>query len=214
MKNRLKKLLATGDRLELSLDGADTDATVETAFEAHIDSDRLIIRTTLPTPSLPAHADTAVTLRTLKDSAGILEMRGRIIQRTPTGSADALVVELSGEVRQTQRRQDYRLPLLREVCVGNACEGFFEGLTQNISAGGVRCIIPARIRPGARITVKLDLESESLDLRGEVLDAWVFDEDTQRHILRVRFVEITEKTRSRLAAFIFSEQSRQKKIFD
>jgi len=215
MKNKLKNLLNTGDRLELSIEGETGGALIlETSFEALIDSDKLIIRAVVHNTSISTHYNPDIKIRASKDSGGILEMSGRIIRSTRTGSATTLVVELSEDIHQTQRRQDYRLPILREIRLGNSGEGYFNGLTQNISAGGLRCILPTRMRPGTRISVKLELDQEILELSGEVLETLEFDEKSQRYIFRIRFLDISEKIRSKLTAYIFSEQSRQKKKFD
>ncbi len=215
MKNKLKNLLNAGDRLELSIEGEQgTALTLETSFVALIDSDKLMIRASFQDTPLSVSFNPSIKLKASKDAAGILEMSGRIIESSRAGIATTLVVELSEDILQIQRRQDYRLPLLREIRLGNSGDGYFNGLTQNISAGGLRCIIPTRMRPGTRIGVKLELGQETLELSGEVLETFEFDETAQRHIFRIRFLDIPEKIRSRLTAYIFSEQSRQKRKFD
>lgn len=215
MKNRLKNLLNAGDRLELSIEGKTGSAlTLETAFVALIDSDKLVIRAAVHDTSLSAAFTPFIKLKACKDAAGILEMNGRIIESSRTGADITLVVALSENIHQIQRRQDYRLPLLREIRLGNSGIGYYDGLTQNISAGGLRCILPTRMRPGTRIGLKVELSRETLELEGEVLETFEFDEELQRHIFRIRFVDVPEKIRSRLTAYIFSEQSRQNKKFD
>lgn len=212
MKNRLKNLLNAGDRLELHIDGEDgSDLTLETSLEALIDNDKLIILANIHSAYGSLRAQESITLVANKDSAGILEMSGKIVQRSLAGNSSILVVELVDDVQQTQRRQYYRLPILRDVRLGNSGEGYFDGLTQNISAGGLRCILPQRIRAGAQIKVKLELGQTPFELTGEVLEANAFDEENSRFLLRIRFIDTSEKDRARLISYIFSEQGRQKK---
>lgn len=213
MKNRLKSLLSAGDRIELYIEGEEgVPVTLDTSLEALIDNDKLVIQATADPSQRRLRTDIAIRLVASKDSAGILEMDGRIIQSTRTGNTSVLVVELMADVHQTQRRQYYRLPILRDVRLGNSGDGYFNGVTQNISAGGLRCVLPTRLRAGAHITVKLELSQEAFELKGEVLDAMEFDEQSRRYVLRIRFTDTSEKDRTRLIAYIFSEQGRQKKI--
>jgi len=212
MKNKLKHLLSAGDRLELYIDGVEgTPNSMGTSFEALTDNGTMIIKTPVSCSANSIQSNQEIRLTTSKDSAGILEMSGKIVQSTRTGSTTILVIELIDNIQQTQRRQYYRLPILRDVRLGNSGDGFFDGVTQNISAGGIRCILPIKIRTGAQITVKLELNREPFELKGEVLEALEFDENTQRFMLRVRFIGTSEKDRSKLISYIFSEQSRQNK---
>ncbi len=212
MKNKLKSLLTAGDRLEIYLDGEEGSPLVlETAFEALMDNDRLIIQATVCNAHKTLQSNDAIKLVANKGAAGILEMSGKIVESSRSGDADILVVELIEDIQQTQRRQYYRLPILRDVRLGNSGDGYFDGLTQNISAGGLRCFLPTRMRAGTRITVKLELNQEHFELTGEVLDSIAFDTVTQRFLLRIRFIDTSEKDRKKLISHIFSEQSRQKK---
>lgn len=215
MNTRLNKLLSAGDKLELSFEADEgSQLTLESSLKSLIDNNTLIIQT----PAHHAHgslcSDHTIRLVASKDSSGILEMNGRILQCKRTGDTSTLVVELIEDVCQTQRRQYFRLPILRDVQLAISGEGYLDGLTQNISAGGIRCILPMRPREGAKIKVKLDLNKESFELTGEILETMVFDEPSQRFIIRIRFIDPTEKDRSRLISYIFGEQSRQKRMSD
>lgn len=215
MKHRLKNLLNTGDRIELYMDEEKgTSLVLEASFEALIDNDKLVIQATVYNAHKSLRSNHAIRLVANKDSAGILEMSGKIIQSTHSGDTSVFVVELAEDIHQTQRRQYFRLSLLKDVRLGNSGEGYFDGVTQNISAGGIRCILPMRMRAGAKITVRLELNQEPFELTGEVLEAMEFDENTRRFVLRIRFIDTSEKDRAKLISYIFSEQSRQKKMSD
>lgn len=212
MKNRLKSLLTAGDRLELCMDGENrASMTMETSFETLIDDHTLVIQATAYAAPNGLQSNSPIKLTASKNSAGILKMRGTIIRSSQTGNVTTLVVELAPDIQQTQRRQDYRLPILRDVRLGNGGEGYYDGLIQNISAGGIRCILPTRMRAGTKINLKLELNQECFDLGGEVLESIEINEEAQRFILRIRFIDISEKIRSRLTSHIFIEQSRQNK---
>lgn len=215
MNTRLNKLLSAGDKLELSFEAdKGSPLKLESSFESLIDNNTLVIQAPVNHAHEPLCSDYTIRLVASKDSSGILEMNGKIIQCKRTGDTSILIVELIEDVCQTQRRQYYRLPILRDVQLAISGEGYQDGLTQNISAGGIRCILPTRPRAGAKLKVKLDLNKESFELTGEVLETMVFDEPSRRFIIRIRFIDTTEKDRSRLISYIFGEQSRQKRMSD
>jgi len=211
MKERLKHLLTAGDRLELSLSGpGGIEMTLETSLRDLDGTGRIIVQA--PAPEAPGVLQPGDPIRLMasKENAGILEMAGRILRCAATENTLVLVVELSDEIRQQQRRQFFRLPILREVHMGLQGDAPHIGVTQNISAGGLRCVYPEHLRVGAPITVSLELGHELFQLSGEVLESSAVDDTLQRFILRVRFTDVPEKEQTRLMALLFREQSRRR----
>ncbi len=210
MKERLKHLLSAGDRLELCLAGpGGIEMTLETALRDLDGNDRIIVQTPAPEVSDLLQPGEPIRLVASKENAGLLEMTGRILRCAAAENTLMLVVELSDEIRQQQRRQFFRLPILREVHVGLPGDAARTGVTQNISAGGLRCIYPAHLRVGAPIAVRLELGQALFELNGEVLESSAADDACQRYILRIRFTDVPEREQTRLMALLsFGSASR------
>lgn len=215
MEKKISRLFKTGDSLELHIEGLKQGKVVlQSSLKEFLDSGRLIIMADsnnemnldLKDPNL----DIKVT--TNKDSAGIIKIKGTIKELSENEDTFTLLVELGDEIEQTQRRQHYRLPVLKDIKIGLQGDGYYEGVTQNISAGGIKCIFPVRIRPGAQIKLMLELDSELFEVTGKVLDSIVFNEEKESYILRIEFIDVNEKVKSKLVSFIFHEQSRHNRI--
>ncbi|MCK8058624.1 MULTISPECIES: flagellar brake protein [unclassified Fusibacter] len=210
MKKNLKRMLKTGDQLQLHIGTNSGDThTLLSALETIIDNDKIVINARLTSAEQTFYSNKPVSLTTQKETTGILNMNGHITQVDRNGNEVVLVVSLSDNIEQTQRREDFRLPILREVKIAALGDQVLEGVTQNISAGGMRCMIQTPIEEGQTLDIIVTLDLFEYTFKGRVLET-INHENQASFILRIAFEELSPVEKKKLVAFIFSEQSRQK----
>lgn len=208
MNKKLNRILAAGDQLELEIASLTGDSlTLLSALEAVVDN-KLVINAKLNSQHAFLLSEKKVTLTTKKDTTGILNMNGQITQVERKGSEVVLVVSLTDTIEQTQRREYFRLPILRDVKLGQIGDPLREGFTQNISAGGMRCILATPIRQGASLSILLNLDQHDFTFKGRVLET-IQLENQEQFILRIVFEDLSVEDKKKLVAYIFSEQGRQ-----
>lgn len=215
MEKKIKKLFQTGDSLELHIEGLKQGKVIlKSSLKEFLDSGRLIVLADSNTESKLDLKDPNIDIKlsTNKDSAGIIKINATIKEFSESNDNFTLLIELGDEIEQTQRRQHYRLPVLKDVKLGLQGDNLYDGFTQNISAGGVKCIFPIRIRPGAQIKLMMELDSKEFEITGKVLDSIEFNENKNNYVLRIEFIDLNEKLKSKLVSYIFHEQSRQNRI--
>jgi len=202
-----------GDQLQLHMGQDETDKTaLVTSLAAVIDQDNLVVNANVDSNEIFLRNRHNVQIVANVDSAGILKMRGRIKECTQNGDQYILVVELINEIEQTQRREHYRLPLLKDVHLGLSSKQYQQGMTQNLSAGGLRCVVPQYIRSGATVKLKLDLDETEIEIDGKVLETISYDEESEEYILRIKFMDLSREERRQIHTYIFKRQCRRKKI--
>jgi c-di-GMP-binding flagellar brake protein YcgR len=96
---------------------------------------------------------------------------------------------------------EVEIPVYRELQV----------VTRDISGGGLRAMVGERFEPGMQLTVILLIENERIEVKAEVVRCQIFDETVKRYDCGLRFLEVEEKIRSRIIAFIFEKQRNLRK---
>lgn len=184
---------------------------IEGFLETVVEGNQIVLKAELPHANKPLKPTELVQVVTYKDSSGIVKLEG-IIEKMSVYGKDAIIhVTLKSDAEQIQRRSFFRLPLYREISIEDPQNKTLDALTQNISAGGLRCLVPLNISPGSLIKVSVRLGSEVFVLKAEVLETLPSNLKRPQFVIRVAFIEIDEKDQSRLMSVIFSEQCKQKK---
>lgn len=143
---------------------------------------------------------------------GIIEVAGTLIEATQALNHLSIIITPGKELKQVQRRQYFRLPLLRPLHLLDSTQSIMKGYTQDVSAGGLRCILGESLNIGSVINVSFELNKQPIELKGTILDTSKSPEEENQYIHRIEFTHITEKSRSQLLSSIFTEQSRIKRI--
>lgn len=209
----LQKHLCTGERIELHVEQDGSPLELISCVEAVIDRDRLMIQAPFHQREyFPLQNNDRVKMVIKLEDTGLLEIEGIVRQSTHFGPTMVLIVDLEPDIRQTQRRNFYRLPVSRDVLLTDIDSEPVEGITQNISAGGVKCVAAARPRPGSVVQVHLNLNSEILVVEGQVLEAEPFDQTPNRYVSRIQFIRLSERDQAKIIAFIYQEQSRRNRL--
>lgn len=209
---KLKYLLQPGDKIELQIDLSGDVQTWESSVEEIIDNQKLLVHAYSDSAKPLRVKHKSVHMQTQKDSAGILKMHGEIVSTKQSGLQTFILIDLDEQIEQTQRRHYYRLPIFRNVFVNTGSDEVLEGLTQNISAGGLRCLFPEPLEEDTLVTTEVELGNEVYKIKGRVLEAMDFDEEHGNYVLRIQFMDTPEAVKAKLMRYILSEQSRLQKL--
>lgn len=166
-----------------------------------------------------------------KEDLGVGSFSGLVVSRQLDGSIPLLFIQMVSLVDKTQRRNYFRLPLITDVILkiptGVTIEKQVNNgklvdveivnykqtsvISKDISGGGLRALVGERMEPGQTLKVIVILEKERIEVDGEVVRCQLFDDAMRRYDCGIRFLEVEEKDRSRIIAFIFEKQRNLRK---
>ena len=212
MSKPLNRLLDEGDRFEMYIEGM--RLTLDSSLDMVINQKQLKVQTMLPSIPTTSLSNKTVELVSKKDVTGIVRVKGKITQLIFDGNCAEMTIEIADDVEQMQRRAFYRLPITKDVHVGMSEEtdsASIQGITQNISAGGMRFLLTKSFDIGEVISVSLDLGGQTYQFKSRVLQSTPAENSLHKSFVRVEFLNISERDRSKLLAYIFNEQSKQNK---
>lgn len=209
MRAKLSRILTVGDTIELKIDSlASNEIIIKSNLYSVIDGQKMVVSSTLAqNPGIKKNH--VVKLTSAKDAAGIISMHATVQEVVAHGSDLTIVLDLHTDMERTQRRESFRLPLLKDVEVGLIGERPSMGMTQNISAGGMRCLLPASIREGATLKIKLELDQDTYTFKGKVLQQFDSEDLSGHSIIRIQFVDLTPQEQRKLTSFILTEQGKR-----
>lgn len=200
--------LTNGETIELKSDQASYHFTVESWVQEVVGERkiRVVAKKRLEIPKLKQqHELTAIARR----DNGLYQMQATIQEILETETDLILLLDLHSDIEQIQRRQFYRLPLLKEVAINLVGDPPMPGLTQNLSAGGLKCQLRQEIRIGATVEVTLEIEGTSLNLKAQVLECAPMANVPHHTSIRVQFTTLTTKEQQLLTAYIFKQQGKR-----
>ncbi len=207
MNKPLNRLLHEGDRFEMFIEGM--RVSLESSLDEVLNQNELKLQTQLPSIPMKALSQKTVELVTKKDATGIIRIKGKIKSLDYDGAFAEMTIELDDDIEQMQRRAFYRLPILRDITVLSDQATKVVGMTQNISAGGLKCLISSTFSVGELIHLSMDLGKDTYQFKARILQSSPVDQSDSKCMVRVEFLNISEKQRSKLLAYIFQEQSKQ-----
>lgn len=205
---KLEAMFSTGDELEVHAMVEGREYVFNSSLAALVDKNTVAIKGTHIRTQLKLSMVDEIRLVSKRNNSGIIMVSGRVLKTDLDSDGINLVIEVDSELQQIQRRQFFRLPLYREIEMMDGQHEKHQGVTQNISAGGMRCLMTSDTIVGDRVKIKMNLNDDILEMWARVLEVGDLDDMDRRCVVRVCFEEIDEKTRSKLISYIMKEQSR------
>lgn len=114
------------------------------------------------------------------------------------------------EKMKVQRRNFFRFPLLidGEIIFEDSAEAL---VVKDLSAGGLCGIIKKTVEVGTEIGVMIPIEGKTLKLQSEVLSCNLMKDSLYKHLIRLKFTNITDSERKIILNKLFDEQRKMKR---
>ena len=208
MAKNLKKILEKGDTIELQSDKTHSVLSIESSLSEVLSDRKIRVKARKDIFSQPIKRQQEFIV-TAKKEVGMIQMQATVQEVIETASEVTMILDVHTNIEQIQRREYFRLSLLKEIAVNLLGDPPIKGITQNISAGGIKCYVSSEIRSGATIQVHLDIEPTPLVLRGKVLECAPLPDSISHTLLRIQFIELEPKEQRTLTAYILKQQGKR-----
>lgn len=203
MNNKIKSLLKQGDCCEIRI--KDSDHVVRAELETVFESDQLLVHSKDVHATLDAHLDIEIAL--YQERIGVVKYEGYIQRLDSSENGVFLQIVVKEEIDATQRREFFRLSTIKNVAFVTKERHVYSGFTENISAGGAKCLTRDPIAEGDEVGFNVTFDTDEYRFKGKVLEC--LESDSKQYQIRLQFTGLSEKEQARLQAFILKEQGRQ-----
>ncbi|MGB3368691.1 MAG: PilZ domain-containing protein [Acidaminobacteraceae bacterium] len=207
MKKDIQKFVVVGNTVEIPVLIDNQMIILKSSVEGVGDNNRLIIGSPLfKLNYYNVKAGDVIRLH-IKSNAGVIEFKAKILKRVMVRNISTLVLEAISDPILIQRREFFRLNILKDVSITHN-ERKFNLMTKEISAGGLSGIVIdiGDVSIGDKIQVVIDTGSEILELIGDILYCQLFKDSIRRYEYRIKFLNVSQVNRRKLLNYVFSEQ--------
>lgn len=207
MKKNIKKIIAVGNSVEIPVIVNEEKIMLKSSVEGVGDDNKIIITAPLYKLNYYNVRSGDVFRLHIKAKSGIVEFKAKILKRVKVRNILTIVLEAICEPLLIQRREFFRLNILKDVAVDYE-DLHFNLITKEMSAGGLSGIAVdvGDIAIGERLTIKLNLGNESINLIGQVMFCKPFEGSIRRYEYRLKYLDVSQAIRTKLLNYIFSEQ--------
>lgn len=138
---------------------------------------------------------------------GVYEFYGVVDLKESNGNVDGLVVRRISEIMRIQRREYYRLQMVKDVKYKRGDEeSYRSGILKDLSGGGLRMVADLELEIGDVIDILLPLGGKELNLKGKVIRCNRVEKGFD---LGVCFINIKGSEREQIIKFIFESQRKR-----
>ena len=150
-------------------------------------------------------------------SRGIFRMETELLYRF-TRPIPVLIVKAPTEFRRIQRRRFFRLEVHLPVHFGRETlnsdpdgpELTEQGVTENLSAGGLLLVSRKAITEGQLLVIRIELPDGSLQT--EAVARRVLSEGEEHYRVGLEFIDLPENDRDRIVSYLFAEQRQRRQL--
>lgn len=140
------------------------------------------------------------------DQYDIHSCRCKVVERKQTGSISIIKIQRVGEITQIQRRDYFRLPLIKSMTFLYE-NRVYQILSKDLSGNGIRGFIDLKLPIDAEGVLQLDTGTETLSINFIVIDCNTDPDQSRRYELRANFHELKSSQLSKLLKYIYARQS-------
>ncbi len=201
MKKNFDRIFKTGDKLQLKVD-RHPNKNYYAIVEDVIDRDELLICIDNFSNPINRLYNGLIYLTAHHTEMGIFKMSGHKTSYKTKERYTYIGVKISKDYQIIQRRQYFRLKLLREIELisKNGCA--INGTTNDISAGGIKFVVPLQILKGAKFFVNFELGDHEYTHLAICLGNSA-SIDGRTHVIRAQFIELDDRARQNIITGIF-----------
>ncbi|MFW6386432.1 MAG: flagellar brake protein [Bacillota bacterium] len=159
---------------------------------------------------LPVRKDTEIKVLFTRDDAAYKfasRVEDRIIRQIPL-----LVITYPRDVVRVQRRDYFRLEVQRDVryrrldVSGEEKKKFKNGVTSDISAGGVKLVVDQQLPRGTELELYINIKPvKDTPLKGRVVQSYTMF-DGEKKAVGIQFIDIASNVRDRIIGWMFDYQ--------
>lgn len=139
---------------------------------------------------------------------GAYQFYAEVIEQTKA-NITTFIIKPIGEIQRIQRRNYYRLPVVKNVVLEKQHNDKLlklQCVSKDLSGGGIKVICNDELEQGENVKIDLYLyENQSITIDGEVVRT-IIDSDSGGYEVGIRFKEINQTNEDKIFAFIFEKQ--------
>jgi c-di-GMP-binding flagellar brake protein YcgR len=207
------KKLKTGSLVEISIDSSQNKRIkLKTIVENILDDKRLILfAPVFKGVNYPLRIHQSFDLIMVYkqehlDQYDIFSCQCEIVERMQTDNISTIGILRTGEFKQIQRRDYFRLPLIKtmEFTYENRV---YQVLSKDLSGNGLKGYTDLKLPIDSECILNLDTEDGKLSINFKVIECSPDPEHVNRYELRASFIRVKNTQRSALLKYIFTKQS-------
>ena len=207
------KKLKTGSLVEVSLDTSQNkNIKLKTIVESILDDKRLVLfAPVFKGVNYPLRIHQAFDLIMVYkqehlDQYDIFSCQCEVLERMQTDSISTIKILRTGEFKQIQRRNYFRLPLIKTMQFTYE-NRVYQLLSKDLSGNGLKGYVDFKLPLDAEGILNLDTEDGTLSINFKVIECNPDPEHVNRYELRASFIRVKNTQRSALLKYIFAKQS-------
>lgn len=204
MKKNLDRIFKTGDKLQLKIDRC-PNKKFHAIIEEVLDESELVICIDNFSNPIERNFKGLIHLTAHHHAMGIFNMSGHMKSYATKNFYTYIGIKIEENYKIIQRRQYFRLKLLREIELVSLNGHAIKGLTNDISAGGIKFVAPLDILTGAKFTINFELDEYEYSCQAICLSNSLAD-DGRSHLIRAKFIDLDDRDRQKLISGLFSIQ--------
>ncbi len=204
MKKNFDRVFKTGDKLQIKID-RNPNKNFYAIVEDVLDQDELLVCIDNFSNPINRRYSGLIYLTAYHNEMGIFKMTGRKTSYVTKNNYTYIGVKISKNYKIIQRRQYFRLKLLREIELVSLNGYAIKALTNNISAGGIKFVTPLDILTGAKFTINFKLDDSEYSYQAICLGN-TLSIDGRSHVIRAKFLELEDRDRQNIISGMFSLQ--------
>ncbi len=207
----IEKYLKTGNLIELEIPSKDKEKTkLHVLVDKPLNKGILSITTPMNkgrTISLAKGSVVKITFSNGNNTTpDVYSATCRIIGKNTSGNINTLSLQLTSSPKKIQRREYFRFPVIKTIDMEYQ-DIDYELITKNISANGLRGITNKNIPEGETCLIFFPIDGELLKIQSKVVLSSINQDGNYKYDLRFAFIDISEKTKSKITHYIFKQQS-------
>ncbi|MDM8533102.1 PilZ domain-containing protein [Clostridiaceae bacterium HSG29] len=168
--------------------------------------------------------DKTFVFRYIDNKSGIYSFNGKILNRIKEKGLYILKVELLGNLKKIQRREFFRIDLIKNVIIKEPLEEKYKEslemieligkiefsekkyLLKDISGGGFGFYSNDKFAIGKIIVAKINLGMGDIEIMGKVVRTISIDIENKKYLIGVQHLQLTTNKRNLIVNFIFERQ--------
>ncbi len=204
MKKNFDRIFKTGDKLQIKIDNK-PNKEFHAIIEDVLNEDELLICIDNFSNPINKNYSGVLHITVIHAEMGIFKMNGFKTSFTPKNNYTYIGVKINNDYNIIQRRQYFRLKLLREITLVSKNGHTIKAFTRDISAGGVNFIAGIELLKDASFFVDMSLGDTAHHIEAICLSS-LPSNDGRNSTTRAKFINVDDRERQKILSCMFSLQ--------